>query len=558
MNHNRHFRLGISFYRSVMILIILIIPFFTCCNEKISNTLDSVEACMIDHPDSSLTMLKTIESGNIRTERNRARYALLYSQALDKNHIDLTNDSLINIAVEYYYNRRNVRYKFLSLYYSGRIYSNARDYTKAALAYSDAETLIEKLSDDYLVGLLYSQLGDIYLHVYDYHKSLKSYQQALTYYTKAEKLQHMNYSLADIGIAYSEKRDHENGCIYLNTALEKAEIANDTILAVNCLINLLQEYAFSSKYSKAEEIYCRLHEKYPRQKYSNETSMALANLYAYKQQADSAYLFLNMAWNDVKDINDSVSFYLQSTEVYEKLEQYKKSVEQYSKGMSLQNRVIRLQLQQPVMSIQKDYYKEKSEYNAYCLRSIRIIFIITIVFIILIALILYKQGKMKIELRYERHKDVLKEMDDLQKRYNSNLIEEHLELQRCFNVKLIADVLYSFDTDTNYYNKEKFKIIIDNLISEKSIESLERIINIVNDNIMEKIRRDFPNLKKQDESLLCLILYGFSNSTISILLNKDKSIIATRKSRLFQKLSGSANEYKNKLDVLFRQTSSIK
>ena len=65
---------------------------------------------MDTYPDSALQLLKTIDSKHLVTKEGKARYALLYSQALDKNYIDVTEDSLINIAVEYYKDKKKYRY----------------------------------------------------------------------------------------------------------------------------------------------------------------------------------------------------------------------------------------------------------------------------------------------------------------------------------------------------------------------------------------------------------------------------------------------------------------
>ena len=88
MNHNKNLGSGISFSRSVILLAILLLPVFTCCSKRISKTMDVAESCMTDPSDSSLVLLESINDGEIRSKANRARYALLYSQALDKNYID--------------------------------------------------------------------------------------------------------------------------------------------------------------------------------------------------------------------------------------------------------------------------------------------------------------------------------------------------------------------------------------------------------------------------------------------------------------------------------------
>ena len=143
---------------------ILLFLMITGCRKQypVEEKLLQAETVMNEYPDSALNLLKGIAQPELQTQAHHARYALLYSQALDKNYIDLTSDSLINIAVDYYKDRDDVRAKFFSFYYLGRIYTNANNPTQATLAYMEAEQLVDELGDDYATGLLYNQMGTIY------------------------------------------------------------------------------------------------------------------------------------------------------------------------------------------------------------------------------------------------------------------------------------------------------------------------------------------------------------------------------------------------------------
>ena len=176
--------------------IILLLLGITGCRKQypVAEKLLQAEAVMNEHPDSALNLLKGIEQTELQTREHHARYALLYSQALDKNYIDLTSDSLINIAVDYYKDRDDIRAKFFSYYYLGRIYTNANNLTQATLAYMEAEQLVDELGDDYAAGLLYEQIGLIYRSYYDFPKSLQAYQQAIEHYTKANRPFHKIYN----------------------------------------------------------------------------------------------------------------------------------------------------------------------------------------------------------------------------------------------------------------------------------------------------------------------------------------------------------------------------
>ena len=59
--------------------------------------------------------------------KQKAKYALLYSMALDKNYIDLQSDSIIAPAIKYYERHGSHEERFLCYYYRARIYETAGD-----------------------------------------------------------------------------------------------------------------------------------------------------------------------------------------------------------------------------------------------------------------------------------------------------------------------------------------------------------------------------------------------------------------------------------------------
>ena len=164
----------ISLLYSLIISLCLLI---SSCNHGSVTTsiLSEAEKVMTEYPDSALKLLQSIPSPEGLTGKAQADYALLYSQALDKNYIDTANDSLIQIAVDYYKDRSDVKAKFYAYYYLGRVYVNGNLLDKATLAFMNAEQEVEALGDDYAAGLLYTEMGDIYREYYDFPKAFDCY-----------------------------------------------------------------------------------------------------------------------------------------------------------------------------------------------------------------------------------------------------------------------------------------------------------------------------------------------------------------------------------------------
>lgn len=155
-----------------------ILPFLICvltfCGRQdvITESLDRAESCMADRPDSALTIIAALDSTHFNSKSQKARYALLKSMALDKNYIDRTDDSLVNVAVNYYRHRCNPAYKFKSYYYQARIYQNADQLDKAMASLVRAEHVEKKHIEASDLARLHIAKSRILIERYDYSDEL--------------------------------------------------------------------------------------------------------------------------------------------------------------------------------------------------------------------------------------------------------------------------------------------------------------------------------------------------------------------------------------------------
>lgn len=117
---------------------------------------------MLEYPDSALLLLEDIGVEELTTLDCRARYALLLTQAKDKNYILHHDDSLIRIAVNFYDSTENTFLRAKSHYYWGRVYQDRKNVAAAAREFLTAMPLAKKIEDNDLMSLLQSNLGYIY------------------------------------------------------------------------------------------------------------------------------------------------------------------------------------------------------------------------------------------------------------------------------------------------------------------------------------------------------------------------------------------------------------
>ena len=372
---------------------ILLLLCITACQKQypVAEKLLQAETVMNEYPDSALNLLKGIAQPELQTPAHHARYALLYSQALDKNYIDLTSDSLINIAVDYYKDRDDVRAKFFSFYYLGRIYTNANNPTQATLAYMEAEQLVDELGDDYAAGLLYKQIGLVYDSYYDFPKSLQAYQQAIEYFTKANKPIHKIQAKLTLSTVYRNLDEKENSYKVLQSALMESQNLNEQSLIKSCINNLIAVCIALEQWEEATQWY----QEYQKNNSRNYPTVAfygdIARLHAKNRNFKDAFMLLDETWKKTKSLQDSINLYHAESQVHQMNGSWKEAYQSMAKSVSHQNTIVRNSLQQPVLTTQNKYLNQELEFKAYKLRiekTLRTVSISLISFIAVVTIFL--------------------------------------------------------------------------------------------------------------------------------------------------------------------------
>lgn len=273
----------------MFITIIGSVFFFGCTDfGRVHNRMALAESQMQTYPDSALTTIMSVDRRQLRTPKDRARHALIYSQALDKNYIDVANDSLTRIAVNYYDRYGPARERITAKFYHGRVLRNSGEYIKAMLAFLDAEQDIETTGDNYIAGLIYTQMGDIYKHYCDYTKSFEAYSKSRDHYEKAGLTQHRNYALLDMGKVCLNTNNYDCGINYLKNSLNKATNDNDSILMRLCLSELMIQYDSSEKYIDAYEIFKQISDNYSISSHTTYIIGTIAHILAANNKKDES------------------------------------------------------------------------------------------------------------------------------------------------------------------------------------------------------------------------------------------------------------------------------
>ena len=414
----------------VIVLMLIMSSFFLGCQRQylVAEKLLQAETVMNEHPDSALNLLKGIAQPELQTQAHHARYALLYSQALDKNYIDLTSDSLINIAVDYYKDRNDVRAKFLSYYYQGRIYTNANNLTQATLAYMEAEQLVDELGDDYAAGLLYTQMGNIYRNYYDYPKALQSYRLSTEYFHKADKPLHKLYGmLRQSSIYKSMNKETDSFHILYNTLIEAKE-TNQASIIHSCLGDLIMLCLNMDKQEEAVSFYNELINHYSIERMTSSFYASLGLLMAKEKNVEKSQFYINKAWERARTQSDSVHLYYISSQVEQLSSSYQKAFSDLEQSITLQNLSVREALQQPVLTAQKNFLNQELQYKEYKLKTERYIRLLGFTILLLVSILAILLLRKKLLRNYQKSlKEKLEERDCAHEKKIKTLQQEALK-----------------------------------------------------------------------------------------------------------------------------------
>lgn len=189
----------------------------TCCRTDEDDILRDVGSYIDERPDSALAVLSSISHEDLGDRESKALFALSYSMVLDKSYIDVSDDSLINIAVKWYRRHGNPDEKLKCYYYQGRIYQNAGDNERAMESFINAERYVKRCRDYSAVGMLYTSKSVIYDYIFDIGKSLANLHSASEYYKAANDTVRYINSLLRLSGSSLIAGKAENAKIYLDT-----------------------------------------------------------------------------------------------------------------------------------------------------------------------------------------------------------------------------------------------------------------------------------------------------------------------------------------------------
>lgn len=220
--------------------------------NAIVDSLSQAQKCMEAYPDSALKILQEISSPEKLHGKAQADYALLMTQAMHKNNIKYTSDSLISIALEYYdaYAVDPVS-EGKTFFYYGKVMQALDNIELAMKYYLKAKDILDATKEYKILGLIEEGMGNLNRKQRLMEEALANFKSSLKYSSYIDDSLGICLAYRNIARTYVGKKEVDSAFYYYDKALNIASLRK-SFLEASILRELGGIYRSANNYSKAE------------------------------------------------------------------------------------------------------------------------------------------------------------------------------------------------------------------------------------------------------------------------------------------------------------------
>lgn len=532
------------------IIIVCLLLAIACSDDRDSHIiLDKVAAQMAEHPDSAKITLELINRNTIKSRKEKAYFALLYSQALDKNYIDIDNDSLIKQAVDYYGSRSDTKQKSLSYYYYARVLQNNGNYDEALGALSKAEITSLDIDDDYLKGLIADCRGAIYTMNNELTKTIPSYLEAINHYQEINHAHNIMLVYGNIAKIYARLSDNDNSLEYAQKAKVIAESLADTVGIITYTTNIAYIYLNENQPQKALDIVMQTCQKYYGQ-LPEVCYPLVSTIYLAIDNIDNARKIAS----DYKTKNDKVpGIYALLGKIEQYAKNYKKSNEYYISYMYLSDSLKKAQYEKAIYEIDQKYRNNELQNEIIIIKerssTQRLIYFLSIIIVIAIFLIIIIQRQKLILVKdayIQEYKERVSAIQDYCETLNNikkfqtdvNLRSKSvIENQLSILTNLLNIVGVNRELTASDYHRFKSLCYNSKLDNQEIAAVFKQVFELKYPGVIPYLTSSYQSIGSDDINYYCLICLGCSATVLSFINRTSTSYVYNKRMSIRKKLN---------------------
>lgn len=548
--------------------------------DALNMTFSKVEKCMDLCPDSALNLLKGIHDPEKLRGESQATYALLMTQAMDKNYMKFSSDSLIALALNYYTITQTSPIMYAkALFYHGRVMLELDKEEEALKSFLAAKDVYERTKDHKMLALILEEIGMINRRQELFDDALSNFREALDTHIRLKDSLGIISVSQNIARVYLFKSQWDSCSYYYNNALEIAVKKNLSEISILHELGIL--YRSMQELSEAERYFLAAYEKETDEEKKYMECLSLGYLYMQMGQTENARKYLKMSAKSSKAYTQISAFdclYFLEKDI----DNFEEAIVYHELADSITNAMEELNSRELIASLQKKYENEKLQNDNLHMKVRYTNFMLwgMIAFLIVVACMCYyyyknRNNKKKIaeiesqirenEEEIERYQQ---EIEDIQIS-KDQVLKENLMLEEnrtkvgelngkiillTMQNKTLSEHLKELGGELNVGTSSSsfihaFRLLLAikegtlrGKLSNEERQKLFSLFDLMYWNYVTRLLERAPTLTKHDLEICCFLKFGLTHEELSCIFHTTSDSVTRAKGRLKGRLGVSPQD----------------
>ena len=569
--------------RTLGLTLLLFATLFSCMRQEkpLPAELSRAESVMWEHPDSALSILRSMPQSSLSSGKNYATWALLLAQARDKvygkrlpDSLNIpSSDKLVQDAMDYFEKEDDLKRMAQAYYYKGQLLEDQKKLTEAIPLFLKSKDIMTRLDAPLFTYLICPSLGNTYRYQDLYEESLVQLKDAYQYALRSGNGERISYALSELGRTYVHINEMDSALFYFGKSLENAKRLGNLELEAMAMGELgfvygkLRLYENALQYIRKEvdikqEISCR---ELPQAYYG------LGYVFFDAGQLDSSKVyFLKSLETDnlytIKGAYDFLSKIEEEQNKYTDAIYYNKQYRIYSDSIYVLTHTYDL----AELQARYDHERLLNIANSLQMEKLQILKIALLLIICLLIIILFyqiyifKKERLLVSIKEKInvYEEKIKENELLIEKNNAridsltleqskvvelNKINEDLKKQnRLLHEQIekgkqsLSSYFVKLGDQVPYFYRLKRIRSCPHFLKEEDWSVIRIWVNLQYNQYADRLEKDFPEFTELDMQYCWLIKMGFTTSEIATCMAINSASSTKQKQRIKQRIKKSA------------------
>ena len=520
-----------------------------CSSREALRSMERAEQLLEEAPEEALRVMEGVDGEALRTEEDRARYALVRSEAYYYNYIDVDVDTLTQSMMRYYLESDNHAERARAMFQHAVVAYNGGELAEAIVALTEAEESLAKRANRKLEGAVQRLKGNIYSEGCLYLNAYDAYVAAREIYAELGLEEHVQFLDYDIGGTLIQLRRMEEAKVTLERVLEYAIGAEDANLVCAVAHELLDLSIYLDDYDMCRE-YVELFEREGVLLYGEPHFVcAKAMLVAHDGGLEEALALVDEAEAMEDDLEWADVEYARYI-IHRNVGDGEGALYWQEQSVNAQDEMLLQVIEQPVLNVEveklrSDLDAELRERELVRERNAMIYVVVAVVVVaVVVALGLYARYRIRrkdseIASYIETIESLRTDIERIPRDMASSITA--LYRDRFSELNELCDIYYDHSGSSRHKSLVFNKVLetIETIKGDSSrIDELGAMVDNYRDNALQRLKSVLPRISERDYRVALYAFAGFSNRAIALFIDSDPVAVSKIKYNIKSKLKG--------------------